>query len=386
MPGLERGPPGGSPRSPDQDHDPARRILVATPGFEGALMDELRGPGTVPDAAPADLTGGPWPGIVCVAEPTSGASPPLDPIFARQQLPAAFAARGSSVAALAELAYQAAEATVDASPGPFTIHAFSPTGGELGLGSRVELIASELLSRLRQRRRRAARRYVPPAEAALAFDEIRVLVQLALVARDRAFVSVAQPRALETGGWDLAPWPGGIAPILDDRQPPSRAYRKLEEAFRWMAAEPRPGELCVDLGGAPGGWSYTALRRDARVIAVDRAPLSAPVRNHPHLTMIEGNAFTYQPPPEHVPVDWLLSDVICEPARALGQLDRWLRQGWCRRLVMTVKFKGSSGYGMLADVRQCLIAAGCPRWRIKHLHHNKNEVTIMAESLVARRE
>jgi 23S rRNA (cytidine2498-2'-O)-methyltransferase len=136
--------------------------------------------------------------------------------------------------------------------------------------------------------------------------------------------------------------------------------------------------LCVDLGGAPGGWSYTALRRGARVIAVDRAPLEPPVRGDPRLTMLKGNAFTYEPPPTLVPVDWLLWDVICEPTRALSQIERWLRLAWCRRLVMTVKFKGSSGYGMLADIRAVLKQAGCQQWRIKHLHNNKNEVTVMA--------
>ena len=45
---------------------------------------------------------------------------------------------------------------------------------------------------------------------------------------------------------------------------------------------------------------------------------------------------------------------------------------------MTIKFKGQTGYGMLADVRAALVAARCPQWRIKHLHHNKNEVTVMA--------
>jgi hypothetical protein len=44
-----------------------------------------------------------------------------------------------------------------------------------------------------------------------------------------------------------------------------------------------------------------------------------------------------------------------------------------------VKFKGHSGYAAVLDeVRATLRAAGCPRWRIKHLHHNKNEVTVMA--------
>jgi len=200
-------------------------------------------------------------------------------------------------------------------------------------------------------------------------------VQVLLLDRERGYASAAPPRPLPRGGWQLAAWPGGIAPVADDRRPPSRAYRKLEEAFCWMNDQPAAGELCVDLGGAPGGWSYTALKRGARVIAVDRSPLAPELLRAPRLTMIEGNAFTYEPPQ---PADWLLSDVICEPSRSLALIERWVSRRACRKLVVTVKFKGREGYGILNDVRTALEAAPLGHARIKHLEHNKNEVTVMA--------
>ncbi len=166
-------------------------------------------------------------------------------------------------------------------------------------------------------------------------------MQLLALDRERLLVSAAHARALPRGGTDLAPWPAGSAPVALDRAPPSRAYQKLEEAFAWLGAAPTTGQLCVDLGGAPGGWALTALKRGARVTAVDRAPLEPPAAGHPHLTAIIGNAFTYEPPQ---PVDWLLCDVVCEPARTLTLIARWLDQRWCRALVVTVKFKGRDGY------------------------------------------
>jgi 23S rRNA (cytidine2498-2'-O)-methyltransferase len=395
--------------SPPDSRTGARRIFVATPGYEGALISELAPPGPgatlgLPAAAftieAAGLVVAPdAPGVLdqhlrdlqdpqhpqALPDPPDNhdtppkSSPPLDPVFARQQLPRAAELIGSSVAALAEEAYRRVRDAVDEmTTGPFTIHTFVPTGAEPGLASRAELVSRQLLGRLQQRRRRFARLYQTPEAAALAFSEVKLLIQILLVERDRGWVSAEAPRALPRGGWDLSPWPAGIAPVAEDRKPPSRAYRKLEEAFLWMREEPAPGQWCVDLGGAPGGWTYTALRRGARVIAVDRAPLAPPVAGHRGLTMLEGNAFTYEPPAPRVPLDWLLSDVICEPARALTQLRRWLENRWCRRLVMTIKFKGHAGYGMLAEVRATLEAAGAARWRIKHLHHNKNEVTVMA--------
>ena len=354
---------------PDDGLTRGSRVWVATPTFESALIAELGGSGEAHALADA-------PGLVVAREPSPDARP-LDPVFARQALPAASVIRAASVAALAEASYQVVEAAIDRATGPFTLHALTPTGADPRLQSRCALVAQETLALLRQRRRRAARQFQPAEEAASHFAEVTALIQVLLLHRDHGFVSVAAPRALPAGGWDLAPWPSGLAPVVEDRRPPSRAYRKLEEAFLWMGLAPSPGQLCVDLGGAPGGWTYVALKRGARVVTVDRAPCEPPVLGHPALTMLEGNAFTYTPPQ---PVDWLLSDIVCEPLRSLTLIKDWLARGLCRHLVVTVKFKGRDGYGVLADVRGALAAAALPRFRIKHLHHNKNEVTVFAST------
>ncbi|HVU51378.1 MAG TPA: SAM-dependent methyltransferase, partial [Polyangia bacterium] len=237
--------------------------------------------------------------------------------------------------------------------------------------SRAALVERELLALLGERRKRASRRRL----AALSpsdFGEDVLLAQLLLVARDRLIVSAAPPRALPRGGFDLAPWPAGAPPVADDRAPPSRAYRKLEEAFQWMGAAPRAGETCVDLGAAPGSWTYAAARRGAKVLAVDRAPLAPAVARLRGVTAAAGNAFAYEPP---APVDWLLSDVICEPARAIALVESWLPRA--RNLVVTVKFKGRDEYAALATLPPMFERARPAFARVKHLAHNKNEVTVM---------
>ena len=342
------------------------RLLLATPGFEAALCAELPREW---QAQPASS----WPGLVQAGEP-GVESPPRDPVFARQQLPAAVALGAPSVTALAEQAYAAVEAAVDGAAGPFTLHAFALTGADPRLQGRAALVGAQILALLKQRRRRASRAYQDAAQAAGTFGALVLVVQVLLLDRERGYVSAAPPRPLERGGCQLAAWPGGVAPVAEDRRPPSRAYRKLEEAFCWMGDQPRPGELCVDLGGAPGGWSYTALKRGARVVAVDRSPLAPELLREPRLTMLEGNAFTYEPAQS---VDWLLSDVVCEPPRALALIQRWVGRRACRKLVVTVKFKGREGYGILDELRGTLTSAPLAHARIKHLEHNKNEVTVM---------
>jgi 23S rRNA (cytidine2498-2'-O)-methyltransferase len=345
------------------------RAYLCTPGFESALAAELGAGRTLA------------PGVVTI----DGKAAVDDPVFARQVLPDARAVGGPSVRALAEAAYTAVEETVDAWPGPFTLHGITTAdihedaAADLdpGLGSRAALVGRALLDLLGERRRRARRRYLPPEQAAAAFDARLLLVQLLLLARDRLLVSAAAPRALGPSGIDLAPWPAGAAPVAVDRAPPSRAYQKLEEAFQWMGRAPATGELVVDLGAAPGGWTATALKRGARVIAVDRAPLALARDARADLAMVIGNAFTYEPPEPQRPVGWLLSDVVCEPARSLGLVAGWLQRRWCQNLVVTVKFKGRAGYGALNALPPLFQRVG-PRFaRVKQLAHNKNEVTVM---------
>ena len=335
------------------------RAFICSAGSEPALAGELERAGL----SHRTLA----PGIL-----TADGDPALDPVFARQALPDAAVVTGSSVRALAEAAFAATEATIDRWPGPFTLHTLAHAEPPPGLGSRIELVGRELAGLLAERRRRAWRRHRASAEAPAEFDPGWLLVQIVALDRDRLAVSAAPPRSLPAGGLDLAPWPGGDAPVEIDRAPPSRAYQKLEEAWAWLGTAPRPGELCVDLGASPGGWTAAALKRSARVLAVDRAPLAPEVARHPNVRTEIGNAFNYVPP---APVDWLLCDIVCEPPRSLAVCDAWLPRA--RNLVVTVKFKGQAGYGILDEV-PALFARHQPVFaRTKQLAHNKNEVTIL---------
>jgi 23S rRNA (cytidine2498-2'-O)-methyltransferase len=371
---------------------------LTSPGYEAALAAEIGGP-----------RGSQWPGVVSKPTPdplkgvasglrpqasglvlpdlsdegSSGSTWPEargprpeavpDPVWARQQLPGAFHLKADSVKALAAASYEVLQESIDEAAAGFTLHAYVPDPEAYGhLAARADLIGAELMELLQQRRRRAFRRHVPAAEAAARWGELLV-VQLGLVGRTSLLVSAARPRALALGGFDLAPWPAGIAPVAEDRAAPSRAYGKLEEAFAWMGAAPAPGQQCVDLGGAPGGWAWKALQRGARVVAVDRAKLAPPAADHPALEMVQGNAFTYEP---SQPVDWLLCDVICEPSRTVELVDRWMTRGWCRAVVATLKFKGASDYGMLAPARAHLAVHGWRHLRLKHLFRHHNEVAI----------
>lgn len=168
-----------------------------------------------------------------------------------------------------------------------------------------------------------------------------------------------------------SPFPNGEVTFVEDREgPPSRAYLKLWEAFTLAGIMPRPGEVCVDLGACPGGWTWVLAGTGARVISVDKAPLDPKVAALPNVEFRQGSAFG--PEAESIaPVDWLCSDVICYPERLLRLVERRLEADTARNFVCTLKFQGET------DHATARAFAAIPNSRLLHLSCNKHELTWM---------
>lgn len=166
-----------------------------------------------------------------------------------------------------------------------------------------------------------------------------------------------------------SPFPEGEILLCEDHEgPPCRAYLKLWELFTAHGLAPRPGDRCLDLGGAPGGWTWALQRLGCQVRSVDRAPLSPAVARLPGVTATVGNAFALDPR-QVGPVDWLFSDLVCYPRRLLDLVTRWLDSGLCRNLVCTLKFQGPT------DHATARAFAALPGSRLVHLNHNRHELT-----------
>jgi 23S rRNA (cytidine2498-2'-O)-methyltransferase len=166
-----------------------------------------------------------------------------------------------------------------------------------------------------------------------------------------------------------SPFPNGVPRFVEDRDgPPSRAYLKLWETFARLRRQPGPGERCLDLGAAPGGWTWLLARTGAEVIALDRAPLAAEVDRLPNVAWQQGSAFALDPA-EVGPVDWWCSDIIAYPDRLLELVTRWLDSGRVRNLVCTVKFQGATDHDAAARF------AALPGGQLFHLSQNKHELT-----------
>lgn len=171
----------------------------------------------------------------------------------------------------------------------------------------------------------------------------------------------------------ISPFVGGFNNVEDDKKAPSRAYRKIIEAQLVMGKSIASGELVVDLGACPGGWTYIARKNGARVIALDRSPLEGELMHDELVTFIKADAFKYKAEEK---VDWVISDIISAPERILELIDYWVMGNNCSHFIFTIKFQGDKGYGVLKDFK---VAAAKSDYQvvIKQLNANKNEVTIM---------
>ena len=203
---------------------------------------------------------------------------------------------------------------------------------------------------------------LPPVKARpLAFPELPPAAHLGawtLLAPDRMLASPTKS----------SPFVNGECRFVEDRTgPPSRAYLKLWEACTLFGEWPQPGETCLDLGAAPGGWTWAIARLGATVTAIDKAPLDPRVAAMSGVTWQDASAFAVEP----TPVDWLFSDVIAYPDRMLALVRRWIDAGAARHIVCTIKFQGATDHAAAESF------AAIPGARVQHLFHNKHELTFL---------
>ena len=199
--------------------------------------------------------------------------------------------------------------------------------------------------------------------------------------RFRPLVFPADPPAAPLGAWTLlgpdrlvaaqasSPFPDGEAAFVEDRSgPPNRAYLKLWEALTLARCRPAPGQRCLDLGAAPGGWTWVLARLGAQVLSIDRAHLAPAVTAWPGVTHRRGDAFRVVAE-EVGSVDWIVSDLVAYPGRILALAEYWAQARPDAALCFTVKFQGASD---LAVLDQFL---AIPNSGLLHLAHNKRELT-----------
>ncbi|MFT3714195.1 MAG: SAM-dependent methyltransferase [Archangium sp.] len=168
---------------------------------------------------------------------------------------------------------------------------------------------------------------------------------------------------------------GGRARMKRTGEAPSRASMKLDEAIDWYGVTPGKGELCVDLGSAPGGWTRRLAERGARVWSVDPAKLAPDVLKFPRVKHFQQSAFEFEP---DEPVDWLFCDMAWRPLEVAQLLGKWSRKNYAAQLIANLKLPMKDKLPTLLRARRTLMDAGWKQIRMRQLYHDRDEITVTA--------
>ena len=177
--------------------------------------------------------------------------------------------------------------------------------------------------------------------------------------------------------------PMGIPRLRMPESAPSRSTLKLEEAINWFFNEHdqdvcfKPGMHAVDLGAAPGGWTWQLVNRGLLVTAVDNGPMNRALMDSGMVEHLRTDAFTYRPESK---IDWLVCDMAERPLHVSRLIARWLIQKLCSGAIFNLKLPMKKRHQTIMEcqrlLEQTLNDAGIHhRLRIKQLYHDREEVT-----------
>ena len=185
-------------------------------------------------------------------------------------------------------------------------------------------------------------------------------------------------------------YPMGIMRLKSPGAAPSRSTLKLEEAFMtFIPADEHEKRLTsglhgVDLGAAPGGWTYQLVRRGMMVVAVDNGPMAESLMDTGQVKHLQMDGFKYVP--KRGDVYWLVCDMIEKPVRVAELMATWVVNDYCKEAIFNLKLPMKRRFD---EMRQCfaliddLMTEHEVKYELqaKHLYHDREEITVHLRSL-----
>lgn len=182
-------------------------------------------------------------------------------------------------------------------------------------------------------------------------------------------------------GQQSSRYAGGVQHLKLPKDAPSRAILKLEEAAlslmpkqareQWL----RQGMSAVDLGAAPGGWTWWLTQQGLQVIAIDNANMSPEVMKTGQVEHIRADGFSWQP---RRPVHWICCDMVEQPQRVTQRMLTWLQNDWAKAGLFNLKLPMKKRYQMVQECLGLLQSSLGDDYiiRAKHLYHDREEITV----------
>ena len=168
---------------------------------------------------------------------------------------------------------------------------------------------------------------------------------------------------------------------------PSRSTLKLDEAFLYFIPRNEwdtrltSGMNAVDLGSAPGGWTYQLVRRGMMVTAIDNGPMAESLMETGQVKHKMMDGFKYVPMKQNV--HWLVCDMIEKPQRVAKLMSEWLLNGYCKEAMFNLKLPMKGRYQQVTEDLQSIKDAFSEhkvKYELyaKHLYYDREEITVHA--------
>ncbi len=179
-----------------------------------------------------------------------------------------------------------------------------------------------------------------------------------------------------------SPWLMGIPRLKLPRGAPSRSTQKLAEALSVFLTEKersewlREGRTAVDLGAAPGGWTWQLVHHGLHVTAIDNGALDPALMESHQVEHLRVDGFHWRP---KRPVDWVVCDMVEKPIRVAALIADWLAEGHAQRAIFNLKLPMKKRREELLACRQLVerrLARTDFSWRCRQLYHDREEVTV----------
>ncbi len=195
-------------------------------------------------------------------------------------------------------------------------------------------------------------------------------------------------------GFSLAqnssPYVMGIPRLKFPSLAPSRSTLKLDEAFLYFIPRDEwehrltSGMNAVDLGSAPGGWTYQLVRRGMMVTAIDNGPMAESLMETGQVKHKMMDGFKYVPMKQNV--YWLVCDMIEKPQRVAKLMSEWLLNGYCKEAMFNLKLPMKGRFQQVTDDLQTIKDAFSMhkvKYELyaKHLYYDREEITVHARLL-----
>ena len=191
-------------------------------------------------------------------------------------------------------------------------------------------------------------------------------------------------------GTNSSPHVMGIPRLKFPSEAPSRSTLKLDEAFLYFIPKAEhetrlsSGMRAVDLGSAPGGWTYQLVRRGMMVTAVDNGLMADSLMETGQVKHLQMDGFKFVP--SKLNVNWLVCDMIEKPQRVAKLMAQWLLSGYCKEAMFNLKLPMKGRYQQVTSDLQIIkdmFAEQNVKYELhaKHLYYDREEITVHARLL-----